>query len=65
MSEPAEARDVMRRLVQKAAAMVDDIRKIVALADPDGSGEDWPTLQAQEVRDRRSRAFAVCKRCHL
>lgn len=50
MADPEDARDVMRHLVQKASAMVDDIRKIVALDDPDGSGEDWPTLQAQEVR---------------
>lgn len=49
MADPEEARFVMQRLVHKCAAMVEDIRKVVALADPDGSGEDWSTLQAQEL----------------
>jgi hypothetical protein len=55
MADPEEARTVMRRLVIKCAAMVEDIRKVVALADPDGSGEDWSTLQAHEVR-----ALCIC-----
>jgi hypothetical protein len=62
MADPEEARFVMQRLVHKCAAMVEDIRKVVALADPDGSGEDWSTLQAQEVRTR-VHLPAVHQRC--
>jgi hypothetical protein len=50
LADANEAHTILMHLTLKCAAIVDEIRKAIALADPDGhNASDWSTLQAEEV----------------
>jgi len=50
VSDAAEAQVVLAKLAVTCGQLVDEIRKAIAMSDPDGhAGVDWPALQAQEV----------------
>lgn len=55
---------VLSRLAAKCAAIVDEIRKAIAMGDPDAHATaDWATMQAEEVRTRvwgRATAARLC-----
>lgn len=60
VSDADEMGSVLSRISAKCAAIVDEIRKAIALADPDGhNAADWSTLQADEVRHAAERRVAT------
>jgi hypothetical protein len=49
VADAAEAQSVLTRLCAKCATIVDEIRKAIAMGDPDAHAGDWGTMQAEEV----------------
>ncbi|RYG53517.1 hypothetical protein EON66_08440 [archaeon] len=51
IDDAEHARSVLLRLTARCASIVDEIRKAIALKDPEGhQTADWATLQSEEVR---------------
>lgn len=53
LTTAAEAHHIMSGLASKCAAIVDEVRKTLAVVDMEGANiADWGTLQAEEVSSR-------------
>ena len=63
LGSPGETQGILHDLAAKCASVVDEIRKAIALADPEGHNSvEWSALQTDEVRGRNAPLWRTL--CH-